>query len=115
MRRLLPLVAFASLWLPAVSVAQPAMDHSGHDHNHDHHQRQPSQQPHHGHDHSVGPAGSTYDLRWIDAMVQHHIGALRMSEFVFNIGSPGVGALANGIWNEQSNEIKAMGQWRKAW
>ena len=38
-----------------------------------------------------------------------------MSEFVFNIGSPGVGALANGIWREQAREIKAMGQWRKAW
>lgn len=48
-------------------------------------------------------------------MVQHHTGALRMSEFVFNIGSPGVGALATGIWREQAQEIKAMEQWRKAW
>jgi uncharacterized protein (DUF305 family) len=48
-------------------------------------------------------------------MVQHHTGALRMSEFVFNIGSPGVGALAHDIWREQAREIKAMGQWRKAW
>ena len=48
-------------------------------------------------------------------MVQHHTGALRMSEYVFNIGSPGVGALATGIWREQAREIKAMGQWRKAW
>ena len=67
------------------------------------------------HTHDVGPAGATYDLRWLDAMVAHHTGALRMSEFVFNIGSPGVGALANGIWREQAREIKAMGQWRKAW
>jgi uncharacterized protein (DUF305 family) len=70
---------------------------------------------HDSHSHEVGPAGATYDLRWLDAMVQHHTGALRMSEFVFNIGSPGVGALANGIWREQAREIKAMGQWRKAW
>jgi uncharacterized protein (DUF305 family) len=63
----------------------------------------------------VGPAGSTYDLRWIDGMVQHHSGALRMSEFVFDIGAPGVGSLAKQIWNDQSQEIKAMGQWRKAW
>jgi uncharacterized protein (DUF305 family) len=34
----------------------------------------------------VGPAGRTYDLRWLDAMVQHLIGALRMGEFVFDIG-----------------------------
>jgi hypothetical protein len=33
----------------------------------------------------IGPAGLTDDLRWIDALVQHHTGALR------------------------------MGQWRKAW
>jgi len=48
-------------------------------------------------------------------MVQHHTGALRMSEYVFNIGVPGVGSLANQIWDEQSQEIKAMGQWRKSW
>jgi uncharacterized protein (DUF305 family) len=67
------------------------------------------------HSHEVGPAGRTYDLRWLDAMVQHHTGALRMSEFVFDIGQPGVGALAKQIWRDQAQEIKAMGQWRKAW
>jgi len=67
------------------------------------------------HNHEVGPAGRTYDLRWLDAMVQHHTGALRMSEFVFNISQPGVGALAKQIWRDQAQEIKAMGQWRKAW
>ena len=70
---------------------------------------------HSAHNHDVGPAGSTYDLRWIDGMVQHHTGALRMSEFVFDIGSPGVGSLAREIWRDQAQEIKAMGQWRKAW
>jgi uncharacterized protein (DUF305 family) len=70
---------------------------------------------HGAHNHEVGPAGSTYDLRWIDAMVQHHTGALRMGEYVFDIGSPGVGSLAKAIWRDQAQEIKAMGQWRKAW
>ena len=69
----------------------------------------------HSHAHDVGPAGRTYDLRWIDAMVQHHTGALRMGEFVFDIGSPGVGSRAKEIWRDQAQEIKAMGQWRKAW
>ena len=101
MRLLLALAATASLLAPPV-VAQ-----SGHQH-HDH-------GDHSSHGHDVGPTGSTYDLRWFDAMVQHHTGALRMSEFVFNVGSPGVGALANTIWNDQAREIKAMGQWRKAW
>ena len=88
---------------------------------HHHHPSAPAAAPalapanHSVHRHEVGPAGATYDLRWIDAMVQHHTGALRMSEFVFNIGSPGVGALATGIWREQAQEIKAMEQWRKAW
>ena len=70
---------------------------------------------HSAHNHDVGPAGSTYDLRWLDAMVQHHTGALRMSEFVFDIGVPGVGSLGKDIWRDQAQEIKAMGQWRKAW
>jgi uncharacterized protein (DUF305 family) len=81
-----------------------------HDHHHHHHGTDPG-----GHGHDVGPAGRTYDLRWIDAMVQHHTGALRMSEFVFDIGVPGVGALAKEIWRDQAQEIKAMGQWRRAW
>ncbi|MEI6032029.1 MAG: DUF305 domain-containing protein [Synechococcaceae cyanobacterium ELA739] len=67
------------------------------------------------HVHGVGPAGATYDLRFIDGMVQHHTGALRMSEFVFGIGQPGVGALARTIWRDQADELRAMGLWRKAW
>ena len=63
---------------------------------------------HQHHAHGMGPAGSTYDLRFIDGMVEHHAGALRMSEYVFNVGAPGVGALANSIWNEQAREIKAL-------
>lgn len=70
---------------------------------------------HTAHQHDIGPAGETYDLRFIDGMVQHHTGALRMSEYVFNIGAPGVGSLGKEIWNDQSQEIKAMGQWRKSW
>jgi uncharacterized protein (DUF305 family) len=69
----------------------------------------------HIHTAAVGPAGRTYDLRWIDAMGRHHTGALRMAAFVFDIGSPGVGSLAKEIWRDQAAEIKAMGQWRKAW
>lgn len=81
--------------------ASAPVDHSAHNHA--------------AHAHEIGPAGSTYDLRWIDGMVQHHTGALRMSEFVFDIGVPGVGSLAKDIWRDQAQEIKAMGQWRKAW
>jgi uncharacterized protein (DUF305 family) len=87
----------------------PGQTSSGHDHHSDGHNS-------HGHNsHGIGPAGSTFDLRFIDGMVEHHTGALRMSEYVFNIRAPGVGALANSIWDEQAREIKAMRQWRKAW
>jgi uncharacterized protein (DUF305 family) len=86
--------------------AKPAPDDAGHDHSH---------HDHSSHAHDVGPAGATYDLRFIDGMVQHHTGALRMSEIVFGIGQPGVGALGKAIWRDQANEIRAMGLWRRAW
>lgn len=111
-----------------LSVAAPALAQMPGGMNHDGHHGMPGlmNQPgmsapagsspgHAGHAHDVGPAGSTYDLRFIDGMVQHHTGALRMSEFVFDIGSPGVGALGSRIWRDQANEIRAMGLWRKAW
>jgi uncharacterized protein (DUF305 family) len=86
-------------------------------HNHHNHQNNNNNNHngHNGHNHELGPEGRSYDLRWLDAMVQHHTGALRMSEYVFDIGVPGVGALAKEIWRDQAQEIKAMGQWRKAW
>ncbi|MEB3349547.1 MAG: DUF305 domain-containing protein [Cyanobacteriota bacterium] len=109
----------AALVLAGIWTVQAQAQGDPHQHHHHHHQAAPAaafpSQAHTSHSHDVGPAGATYDLRWIDAMVQHHTGALRMSEFVFNINHPGVGALANGIWREQAREIKAMGQWRKAW
>ena len=118
MRRAVALMALIALAAP---VARAQMDH---DHHH-YTMPTPAAAPaagagsagmdHSAHNHDVGPAGSTYDLRWIDAMVQHHTGALRMSEFVFDIGVPGVGSLGQAIWRDQAQEIKAMGQWRKAW
>ncbi|MFN6132452.1 MAG: DUF305 domain-containing protein [Synechococcaceae cyanobacterium] len=118
----LALVGLLTAAVPALAQLDP---------HHGHHQHHPMGAPapapaagsapaaapvdHSAHLHEVGPAGRTYDLRWLDAMVQHHTGALRMSEFVFDIGQPGVGALARQIWRDQAQEIKAMGQWRKAW
>jgi len=110
--RFLPLVSAAVLVALTASDVQAQMD------PHQHHRvlaPSSAQHDHSAHAHDVGPAGSTYDLRWLDAMVQHHTGALRMSEFVFDIGEPGVGSLGKQIWFDQAQEIKAMGQWRKAW
>ena len=108
----LPLLLAGLFSAPVQAAVDP------HQHHHHHHQdqelpRQPDRQHQHGH--ALGPAGATYDLRWLDAMTVHHTGALRMSELVFGIGSPGVGALGQAIWREQAREIRAMGLWRRAW
>jgi uncharacterized protein (DUF305 family) len=118
--RLSPLLLTAALisFLPVAAGAQQGSH--GHGNHHMHHSSPTPAEPsrenvHAAHQHDIGPAGETYDLRFIDAMALHHQGALLMSEFVFNIGSPGVGALAHQIWDDQAQEIKAMLQWRKAW
>jgi len=110
------LAAAALLGMVAPLVQSPGAQAQMDPHQH-HRMAAPVETPidHSAHNHDVGPAGSTYDLRWIDGMVQHHTGALRMSEFVFDIGVPGVGSLGKDIWRDQAQEIKAMGQWRKAW
>ena len=91
--------AIAVCTTPSV-LAQDHRHHHGH-HGHEMHQPDPTKQEdapgqtssgHDHHSHGIGPAGSTFDLRFIDGMVEHHTGALRMSEYVFNIGAPGVGA-----------------------
>jgi uncharacterized protein (DUF305 family) len=112
--------------IPPARAQMPMDPHEGHDDPHREHRIQeasPAEEvrphgdhaDHADHAHDVGPAGATYDLRFLDAMVQHHTGALRMSEFVFDIGEGGVGALAKTIWRDQAQEIRAMGQWRKRW
>ena len=114
MRRLIAAAASSVLCLA------PALAQEHHHHHHHHHEMPaggaaPTPGAAHAHGDDLGPAGATYDLRWLDAMVQHHTGALRMSEELFNVGEPGIGALANDIWYEQAREIKAMRQWRKEW
>ena len=101
----------------ALSMVAPALAQIPGGMNHEGHEGMPGMAApaHAGHAHDVGPAGATYDLRFIDGMVQHHTGALRMSEFVFDIGQPGVGALGKAIWRDQAGEIRAMGLWRKSW
>lgn len=116
-------VAPAALAEPAAPSDTDHHRHQEHQHqDHQHHQHQDHE--HHGasqgaghgaHSHEVGPAGATYDLRFLDAMLEHHTGALRMSELAFSSGSPGVGALARQIWDEQAREIRAMRLWRRAW
>ena len=95
-----------ALALTAISALTPQAALAQKDHHHGHHDHE----MHHAAPEETKEAAPTHS-----GTHQHHAGALRMSEYVFNIGAPGVGALANSIWNEQAREIKAMRQWRKAW
>ncbi|WP_129112626.1 DUF305 domain-containing protein [Halegenticoccus tardaugens] len=63
-----------------------------------------------------GKAGEAFDLAFLDAMIEHHEGAITMSEEVIEVGrSPEVGALAEEIIAAQNAEIDRMEAWREEW
>ncbi|MBE9166682.1 DUF305 domain-containing protein [Pleurocapsales cyanobacterium LEGE 06147] len=63
-----------------------------------------------------GPADAEYDLRFIDAMVLHHQGAINMAQEVLQHSQrPEMKELAQEIIAAQEQEIEQMKQWRKAW
>lgn len=64
----------------------------------------------------LGPADADYDLRFIDAMIPHHEGALVMAQEVLQKSQrPEMKKLAEEIIKAQTKEIAEMKQWRKAW
>jgi uncharacterized protein (DUF305 family) len=64
----------------------------------------------------LGPADADYDLRFIDAMIPHHEGALLMAEQAQqNSQRPEIKQLANAILQAQDTEIQQMLAWRKSW
>jgi uncharacterized protein (DUF305 family) len=64
----------------------------------------------------LGPADIDYDLRFIDAMIPHHEGAITMAQAALkNTKRPELRTLANEIIKAQAEEIAQMKQWRKAW
>ncbi len=64
----------------------------------------------------LGPADAEYDLRFVDAMTPHHQGAVVMAEEVLQKSKrPELLKLAKAIIKAQTQEIKQMQQWRKAW
>jgi uncharacterized protein (DUF305 family) len=80
-------------------------------------------QPIHHHDemdHSMvmdlGLADANYDLRFIDAMIPHHQGAIVMAkEAQQKSQRPEIKKLADEIISAQNQEITQMQKWRKAW
>lgn len=65
---------------------------------------------------NLGSADTNYDLRFIDAMVLHHQGAVSMAkEAQQKSQRPEIKQLANNIIQSQSKEINQLQQWRSAW
>jgi uncharacterized protein (DUF305 family) len=64
----------------------------------------------------LGPADASLDLRFIDAMIPHHEGAVVMAkEALQKSKRPQIQKLAKDIIQAQNQEIAQMKQWRKAW
>jgi uncharacterized protein (DUF305 family) len=64
----------------------------------------------------LGPADAALDMRFIDAMIPHHEGAVVMAkEALQKSKRPEIQKLAKNIIQAQDKEIKQMKQWRKAW
>jgi uncharacterized protein (DUF305 family) len=74
-----------------------------------------------GMDHSMemdlGPADADYDLRFIDAMIPHHEGAIAMAEEALEKSQrPEIQTLAQAIIAAQDREInELMRTWRSTW
>jgi len=64
----------------------------------------------------LGPANAEFDLRFINAMVPHHEGALVMAKDALDKSKrPEIRQLAQAILTSQQAEIDQMKQWRKDW
>jgi uncharacterized protein (DUF305 family) len=64
----------------------------------------------------LGPADETFDLRFIDAMMLHHQGAVEMAEEALQKSDRDeIRTLAQDIIAAQQTEIAQMQQWRQAW
>lgn len=64
----------------------------------------------------LGPADANFDLRFIDAMIPHHQGAVKMAQEALQKSKrPEIKKLAQSIIADQDKEIAQMQQWRKTW
>lgn len=64
----------------------------------------------------LGAADDKFDLRFLDAMIPHHEGALVMAKDALNKSTrPEIKQLNKDILASQQAEITQMKQWRKAW
>lgn len=64
----------------------------------------------------LGATDAQFDLRFINAMITHHQGAVTMAKDALNKSErPETKQLAQNIITSQQAEIEQMQQWRKAW
>nr|WP_315870975.1 DUF305 domain-containing protein [Trichocoleus desertorum] len=64
----------------------------------------------------LGAADSDFDLRFINAMIPHHEGAVTMAQDALTKSKrPEIQKLAQDIIKSQEAEIQQMQQWRQAW
>jgi uncharacterized protein (DUF305 family) len=69
-----------------------------------------------GHGMDLGPADANFDLRFVDAMIPHHQGAVVMAREVLQKSKrPELRQLATAIIRAQQKEINQMQQWRRSW
>ncbi len=64
----------------------------------------------------LGPADAQFDLRFLNAMIPHHEGALVMAQDALKKSKrPEMKKLSQEILTSQKQEIEQMQQWRQAW
>lgn len=64
----------------------------------------------------LGPANANLDLRFIDAMIPHHEGAVVMAKDALQKSKrPEIQKLAKNMLGAQNQEIAQMKQWRSQW
>ncbi|MBD2095593.1 DUF305 domain-containing protein [Trichocoleus sp. FACHB-591] len=67
-------------------------------------------------DMDLGTADAEFDLRFINAMIPHHEGAVTMAQDALSKSKrPEIKQLAQAIIKSQEAEIQQMQQWRQAW
>lgn len=67
-------------------------------------------------DMNLGSADAEFDLRFINAMIPHHEGAITMAQDALSKSKhPEIKQLAQNIITSQKAEIEQMKQWRQAW
>lgn len=64
----------------------------------------------------LGAADDQFDLRFLDAMIPHHEGAVTMAQQALEKSSrPEIKTLAQNIISSQQQEIDQMNQWKQQW